>query len=217
MSKHLKAEIDKLKKSVIALGAVVEQSLRNTIRALIDRTPEKAQIVIDTDHQIDTSEVEIEEECLKVLALHQPVAIDLRYIMAILKMTSDLERIGDLAANIAERTVFIATHEKVKLDFDFSRMAEKVERMLKDSLDSMVNMDSELARKVCEADDEVDDMHRRVFKKVQEHIAERPDQVDIYVNFLSVSRNLERIADHATNIAEDVIYMVEGEIVRHRL
>ncbi len=216
MPKHLQHALDKLKRSIFSLSGMVEESVRDAVRALDTRDSRLAQKVIDADLEIDHAEVDVEEEGLKILALHQPVAIDLRFIVAVLKINNDLERIGDLAVNIAERAQFLATHEKVDIPFDFAGMAEKAQAMVKQSLDALVNLDAGAALAVCAADDAVDAMNRQMYLQVGEGIREHPDQVESLTHLLSVSRHLERIADHATNIAEDVIYMVRGEIVRHQ-
>ena len=216
MSTHLRRELDRLKKQMLSLSALVEEDVRNAVLALERRDERLAQKVIDSDLEVDHAEVDLEEECLKILALHQPVAIDLRFIVAALKINNDLERIGDLAVNIAERAQYLATHDRVDWPFDFAGMAERAQTMVKQSLDALVTMDANLARDVCAADDEVDAMNREVYLQVQEAIRRNPEQMAALVHLLSVSRHLERIADHATNIAEDVIYMTRGEIVRHR-
>jgi phosphate transport system protein len=172
--------------------------------------------LIEEDREIDQIEVDIEEECLKLLALHQPVAIDLRYIIAVIKINNDLERIGDLAVNIAERAAFLSTQKKLDLLFDFPGMAEKTQSMLKKSLDSLVNMDSALALEVCASDDEVDEMNREMFVRVQDRIRKDTNRLECLIHLLSASRHLEPVADCATNIAEDVVYMIDGQIVRHR-
>ncbi|MBT6716503.1 MAG: phosphate signaling complex protein PhoU, partial [Nitrospina sp.] len=166
-------------------------------------------------YEIDQREVYVEEECLKILALHQPVANDLRLIIAILKINNDLERIADLSVNIAERAVYLSTQARVELPFDLQDMAQKVRSMLKRSLDSLVNRDDKLARQVCEDDDAVDDLNREMYGCVERAIKKDPDNLNSYIQLLSASRYLERMADHATNIAEDVIYLVTGEIIRH--
>lgn len=216
MSIHLLNEIERLKKMILALSAKVEESVQRAVRAIDQRDARLGQRVVDSDYEIDSMEVEVEEECLKILALHQPVAIDLRLIIAVLKINSDLERIGDLAVNIAERAVFLATQERSPVWFNFASMAEKAQQMLRRSLDALVNLDPEMAREVCVADDEVDAMNREAYLIVQRGIQRHPDRLEALIHLLSVSRHLERIADHATNIAEDVIYMTEGQIVRHR-
>jgi phosphate transport system protein len=217
MTRHFNTEIENLKKKILTLGTVVEESLHKAMRAVDERDAKLARKIVDDDEEIDRMEVELEEDCLKVLALYQPVAIDLRYIVAILKINNDLERIGDLAVNLAQRAEYLSARERVEISFDYLDMARKVERMLKDSLDALVNLDAKLAREVWATDDEVDDLYRQMFGLVQEYILADPDQMDQYLQYVSVARYLERVADHATNIAEDVIYMVTGEIVRHRL
>jgi phosphate transport system protein len=218
MAKHLEREIENLKKQILSLGAVVEDTVQKAARAMKIHDAVLAQTIIDFDVEIDHTEVVIEEECLKILALHQPVAVDLRFIVAVLKINNDLERIGDLAVNIAERAVFIASQTQFKpvIFFDFEEMARKTQSMLKRSLDALVNANTDLAREVCAADDEVDAMNREMYIQVENSIKAHPEQVESLIHMLSASRHLERIADHATNIAEDVIYMIEGEIVRHR-
>ena len=148
--------------------------------------------------------------------MHQPVAIDLRFIVAVLKINNDLERIGDLAVNIAERSAFLASQPPVRVYFDFSQMSRKTEAMLNKSLDALVNMSSKLAYEVCADDDEVDDINIEMHKKVREAIRKNPERVGSLISLMSISRHLERIADHATNIAEEVIYMIEGVIQRHK-
>jgi len=215
MAKHLQREIENLKKEILTIGAMAEQSVREATLAIKDRNERLAGAVIENDVNLDQKEVEVEENCLKILALHQPVAIDLRFIIAVLKINSDLERVGDLAVNIAERAMFLATQPEVNIEFDFTAMAVKTQEMLKKSLDALVNLNAGLAREVCACDDEIDAMNRRMFLITRDAINAYPDRVDTLIHLLSVSRHLERIADHATNIAEDVIYMIEGEIVRH--
>jgi phosphate transport system protein len=161
-------------------------------------------------------EVQVEESCLKILALYQPVATDLRFIIAVLKINNDLERVGDLAVNIAERAAFLATQPPLEMSFDFQKMAAKAQEMLKRSLDALVGFNAEMAEEVCLSDDEIDAMNRQVYFMVEEAIHTHPDQTESLIHTLSVSRHLERIADHATNIAEDVIYMIDGSIVRHK-
>ncbi len=216
MPYRLQREIENLKKRILTLGTVVEEHVYLAVKAISDRDEKLARQVIDGDMKIDELEVELEEECLKLLALHQPVAIDLRFIVAVLKINSDLERIGDLAVNISERAAFLAVKEPIKMPFDFQKMTEKVRTMLKKSLDSLVNMDPELALKVGKMDDDVDRINRETYQRVAEGMIKHPEQSNCLLHLLSVSRHLERIADLATNIAEDVIYMIDGTIVRHK-
>ncbi len=216
MTQHMSRELDRLKKGALALSAVVEESVQQSIQALEEVNVARAEKVIAGDVVIDQMEVDLEEECLKVLALHQPVAIDLRFIIAVLKINNDLERIGDLAANIAERAVALAGESQYPPPFDVTAMAAKVQGMLKQSLDSLVQLDTRLAGKVLKMDDEIDALHSRNYKLIKEGIRRDIAQLENLTHYLTVSRHLERIADLATNIAEDVIYMIEGEIVRHK-
>jgi phosphate transport system protein len=215
MTTHLINELDLLKQRTFSLVAMVEKNLSLAVKAVSRRDETAARQAIENDAEIDKSEVSVEEECLKLLALYQPVAIDLRFIIAILKLTNDLERIGDLAVNIAERAIFLARAEPLPEPFDFDYMAGKATLMLKNSLDALINRDVELAAKVCDDDDEVDAINRSVYDQVKKSIKQHPQHLDSLINLLSVSRHLERIADHATNISEDVIYLVKGQIVRH--
>lgn len=216
MKRHLQTEIEKLKKKILYLGAMVEESVQRAVKAIERRDAKLATKVIEADIEIDHLEVDVEEDCLKILALEQPVAIDLRFIVAVLKLNSDLERIGDLAVNIAEHAVFLSSKDKTPVPFNLSGMAAKTQAMLKGSLDALVNMDTGLARQVCQSDDEVDNINRDMYARVESAIQKTPEQVEAMIHFLSASRHLERIADHATNIAEDVIYMIDGDIVRHK-
>jgi phosphate transport system protein len=213
---RLGRKIDKLKTEILALGAKVEESLQLAVKALECRDPELAAQVIDGDSEIDTKEVDLEEECLEILALHQPVAADLRYIVAVLKINNDLERIGDLAVNIAETAIHMGTRPASANPFDYSAMAEKTQDMLKKALDALVNMETTLAYQVCAEDDEVDYMKHMIHRKFQDKVREDLGNLESLVHLFLVSRHLERIADHATNIAEEVIYMITGEIHRHR-
>ncbi len=216
MSIHLQLEIRHLQRLLLGLGGSVEQMVGDAVRALEQKDTVLARQVVTRDDMIDRAEVEIEEECLKALALYQPVATDLRCIVTVLKINNDLERIADLAANIAERAVNLVELPPPVLEFDFQEMAQKVRRMLNRSLDSLVRRDAEMARLVMEADDRVDAMHGSIYRLVSTAAAAHPEHTIGFLQMLSISRNLERIADHATNIAEDVIYMLEGEIVRHQ-
>jgi len=216
MSIHLKREIDKLKQMVLAIGAAVEDNVAQAVKALRSRDSVLAERIIASDQEVDRKEVELEEECLKVLALHQPVAIDLRFVIAVLKINNDLERIGDLAVNIAERALVLSKLPPIDIPFDFAGMTEKTQGMVKDSLDALVNMNTRLAWQVCAQDDDVDAINREMYFQVQEGIRAQPERMEALIHCLSTSRHLERIADHATNIAEDVIYMAAGEIVRHK-
>ncbi|MDA7951117.1 MAG: phosphate signaling complex protein PhoU [Pirellulaceae bacterium] len=216
MTQHLQRELAKLKRKILSLCAMAEESLQMAVKALETRDSKLAKEVIERDYSIDQEEVEVEEECLKLLALHQPVAIDLRFIVAVLKINSDLERIGDLSAHIAERALVLQKSTYIPSPINLAEMADKVKVMLEASLDSLVNMDTDLARKVLTMDDHVDETYRRMYEAVIKKIQENSEEVVVYLNLLSVSRQLERIADHVTNICEDIIYMADGEIIRHQ-
>jgi phosphate transport system protein len=216
MDRHFIREIEDLKKQIVTLGAIAEERVRLAVKSILQRDAKLADQVITGDLEIDQMEVDLEEECLKILALYQPVAIDLRFVIAVLKINSDLERIGDMAVNIAERAEVLAHLEEMELPLDILMMAEKTEKMLKRSIDSLVNLDAKLASDVRAADDEVDDMLSDTFIIIREALSKTPDRADYLLQVLSAARYLERIADHATNIAEDVLYMIEGKIVRHR-
>jgi phosphate transport system protein len=216
MSIHLHRAIESLKKRILRLSELVEESVVQAIKAVETQDAALAQRVIDGDTQIDAAEVEVEEECLKILALHQPVATDLRFIVAVLKINNDLERIGDLAVNMASRARKLAeikSPPKVRVNFQGGE--NRVREMLRKSLESLVNLDENTAKWVCAADEEIDNVNRSVFKQVSDGIKQHPEDADRLIMLLSVSRNLERIGDHTTNIAEDVLYMVRGDIVRH--
>jgi len=216
MSRLLFREIERLKRLILGLGAAVEESLHRAVTAVQTRDAALAEGVIEGDAEIDQMEIDVEEESLKILALHQPVAIDLRFIVAVLKINSDLERIGDLAANMAERAVALSQMAPAAVPVDLTGMTTHVKAMVKNVLDALVNLDAGLAREVCAADDVVDNAHREMYERAREQIQAEPETADRVLSLLSVSRGLERIADHTTNVAQDVIYMLEGEIVRHR-
>jgi len=215
MSVHLQREIERVKNSILALSAIVEDQVQLGVRAFLERDADLAQSVEARDDEIDHRELEIEEECLKILALHQPVAIDLRFIVAAMKINNDLERIGDLAVNIARKAESLANEPEMPMPFDIAGMWDKTQAMLRDSINALVNMDAAKAAAVCRRDDEVDQIKRDIRLGVEEHIRREPQHVRPLLRLVAVSRNLERIADCATNIAEDVIYMSEGRIIRH--
>lgn len=216
MSKHLMRDLEGLERRLLFLAGEVEEAVRRSIRALLDRRIELAERVIDGDDEIDRHEVELEEECLKVLALHNPVASDLRFIVACLKSESDLERIADLAANIAERALSLSAKSEMAVPPRIREMVETCARMLRQSIDAFVRGDAQLARRICEEDAQVDRANRLIIQELLEAMHRDPACIDQAVELISVSKNLERIGDHATNIAEDVVYLVEGDIIRHR-
>jgi phosphate transport system protein len=212
---HLQREMDRLKRKVLALGALVEDNLRLAFQAIDQRDAAKAQRVIATDVLIDQNEVDVEEECLKILALYQPVAGDLRFVAAVIKINSELERIGDLSANIAERALQLVDEHPVAVPHNVAVMADRTWTILEKALDALVRQDAVLARQVLVADDEVDALYAELIDELKAVIRADLEHLDAIVLLFSVARYLERLADHATNIAEDVLYMVEGEIQRH--
>ncbi len=216
MLHYWQREIVNLKKLILSLGAIVEEQIQRSMLSLERRDSALAEEVISRDREVDTLEIMIEEECLKILALYQPVAIELRFVIAVLKMNSDLERMGDLASNIAKRAKYLSKRERVDIISDFGGISDKVQAMVKKSLDSLVNTDVTLAREVIAADDEVDRLTKQILKKTVNTIEKHPEKAKEYFSVRSVSKNLERIADSATNIAEDVVYLCSGEIIRHK-
>jgi len=216
MSKHLERDLEDLQQTLLTLAASVEEAIHKSIRALQDRDSALAEDVIDGDNQIDVEENHIEEECLKMLALHQPVAIDLRRITAAMKINGELERMGDLAEDIAERALHLASLPPMPGPAKLQRMTDLTTAMVHQSLDAFVNLDARLARTVCRLDDEVDRYNSEIIRELIGAMRETPAIVEQGLSFFSATRHLERIADHATNIAEDVVYLVEGEIIRHR-
>ncbi len=215
MSAHLAREIDKLKRDILALSAEVESDVRAAVRAVEDRDAARAEKVVAGETQTNSMEVDIEEECLKILALYQPVAADLRYIIAVLKINHDLERIGDLAVHIAERGLFLCEQPPIEIPFRLGEMADKAQAMLKNVLDAFVTMNDSAAHKVCSADAEIDAINREIFAAVKKAVMQQPASFESLLQIMHIARHLERIADHATNIAEDLIYLIEGRIVRH--
>lgn len=215
MTVHLHREIESIKRRILSLSALVEEQVCMSVESLLQRNEELATLVEQRDERIDQLEVEVEEECLKVLALYQPVAVDLRFLVAVLKINSDLERIGDLAVNIAKKAIRFSEGPPVPIPFDIARMWRDTESMLRDSIKALINLDSSLAANICIRDDSVDDMKKAYRHVALELIQNGEGDPDILLTLMAVVRNLERIADHATNIAEDVIYMVDGKIMRH--
>lgn len=216
MSHHLERAVEKLKQAILKVAGIVEERVAESVLSLRTRDRDLARKVLESDEDVDTMEVDVEEECLEVLALHQPVAHDLRFIISVLKINHDLERIADLAVNIAERAVNLATEPPVEIPFDMEEMSRKTLDMLRQALDAMVRGDSTAARKTRAMDDDVDRMTAHAFAAVEAKIREKPEFLSQFIQHLSCARHLERIADLATNIAEDVIYLVEGKIVRHK-
>jgi phosphate transport system protein len=215
MSLHFFRALEEVNKAILAVGAIVEESINKAILALIHRRGDLALEVIEGDDEIDRREIAVEEACLQILALHQPVAHDLRFVVSVLKVNSDLERMGDLAANIAERALALSKQDPLPAAMDFEEMANRVRLMVRKALDALVKEDAELARQVCNEDDAVDRLNHEQHRVLKQIMFANPENLDRALLTLFASRHLERIADHAVNIAEDVVYMVEGEVIRH--
>jgi phosphate transport system protein len=216
MSKHLQRDLDRLQRDLLALATLVEEAVHKAIRALHQRDPAVAREVITGDRRIDQTENRVNEECLKILALHQPVACDLRKIAAAMGICTDLERMGDLAEEIAEQALVLSRPPHVATPDRLQQMTDLTVLMVRQALDSFVNLDTRQARVVWHLDDEVDAYNNEIIQELIATMHRRPELVEQALSLFSVTRYLERIADHATNIAEDVVYLVEGEIVRHR-
>ena len=215
MSIHLNRDLESVQRRVLSLASAVEQIVDKSIRALFERDALLARALMESDTPIDMEENVVEEECLKIFALHQPVAIDLRRVAAIVKINSDLERMADLAVNIAERALALAQGPEVPVPATFRQMTDLANTMVRDSLDAFVELDVVLAKRVCWLDDEVDRYNRAIIDDVSDFMKQAPSNVDPGLLLISAARQLERVADHATNIAEDVVYLVEGKIIRH--
>ncbi len=215
--RHFHEELDALKQTLLAMGALVEDQIRRVMRALVERDEALARDVIERDHQVNAYDVEVDEKCVELLARYQPAASDLRFLTTAMKIVTDLERIGDQAVNIAQRALELNREAQLKPYIDLPRMAAKSQQMVKDSLDAFVARDAGLARDVCARDSEVDALKEQVFRELLTFMMGDPKTIARALHLILVSRFLERVADHATNIAEMVVYMIEGKIVRHTL
>jgi phosphate transport system protein len=213
--RHYFDELEALKQRLLAMGALVEDLVRRAIQALVERKQAQAEDVIARDREVNDLQIEIDDRCVKLLALQQPMATDLRLITSAMKINADLERMGDQAVNIAENTMKLLPHPPLKPLIDIPRMAEVAESMMRDALDAFVRKDAELARQVLVRDDEVDSLKDQVFRELLTYMMADPGTIQRALSLILISRNLERIADHATNIAEDVIFLVEARDVRH--
>jgi phosphate transport system protein len=216
MAKHLQRDLDDLQDDILAMATLVEEAVHKAIRALQDRDVQRAQEVIAGDSKIDEEENRVNEDCLKILALHQPVAVDLRRITAAMMISTDLERMGDLAEEIAERAIQLARPPYLPIPEKLQRMTDLTTMMVRQSLDAFVGHNARQARLVWRLDDEIDRYNNEIIRDLITLMQESPHLVEAGLSLFSATRHLERIADHATNIAEDVVYLVEGEIVRHR-
>ncbi len=217
MERHFDEALKNLKEKILRMSGLVEESIGSSIKALLERNAELAYKVIKSDDAVNMLEIEIDDLCLKLLALYQPTAGDLRFITSMLKINNDLERIGDLAVNIGQRTLDLLKVPPLKLRLNIPKMAEASQKMLKDSLNAFVNKDSKLAYEVCKRDDEVDDLNHEIFMELLKCAPEEQTPVERVIDLILVAKNLERIADHSTNICEDVIYMVDGKVIKHHI
>jgi len=212
---HLFREIQRLTKSLLALGGEVESLLEKAGLALLERRKDLAAQVLEGDERVDSAEVEIEEECLKVLALHQPVASDLRFLIAVLKVDNDLERVGDLCSNLAERALSLDAPPPLEAEENLRELVGLVREMIRLALESLVRRDTGLARKVLEMDDRADLLNKEIIRRLRDKMRRDPSLLDQALDLVSSSKYLERIGDMATNIAEDVVFLVEGVLIRH--
>ena len=215
MGKILEKELIDLKERLLTMGSVVEAQVARSIKSLVDRDNALATKVIEADHEVNRMEVEIDEECIRLLALRQPEAGDLRFITTAMKIVTDIERIGDLAVDVSERALELNEEPNLKPYIDIPRMAKAARNMLKEALDAFVNRNAELAWSVLDEDDFVDELNKQIFRELLTFMIEDPHSISRAIRITYISKYLERIADHATNIAEMVVYLVEGKIIRH--
>jgi phosphate transport system protein len=213
--KKYEEDLKKLREDILYMGGLVEDQIQKSIKSLVERDADLPKIIIERDHEVNRLDVDIDDLCIRLLALHQPAGRDLRFITTGLKITTDLERIGDMAVNICERAIELNQEPQLKPYIDIPRMARISERMIRESLDAFVREDTDLALKVCKDDDQVDQLNAQIFREVITFMIEDPQTINRAMKISSVSKYLERIADHATNIAELVIFMVKGKSIRH--
>ena len=216
MTFHLERDLENLRRELLDMGALVETAVNKAVVALTQRRQALAEEVELGDAAVDLKELDVEHECSRILALHRPVASDLRFVVACLKVNNDLERVGDLAVNIAERVRALVDAAPFAIPTELEELAERARQMLRRSLDAFVSQDTELARQVRDEDDVADELNRRMFETMQARMKAEPDLIERALHVLSSSRNLERIADLATNICEEVVFLVDGEVIRHR-
>ena len=217
MERHFDEELKELKEKVLKSAALAEEAIAKAVKSLVDRNTKLAEEVIKSDAPINMLEIEIDQLCMKLLALHQPAAEDLRFIASALRINTELERIGDEAVNIAERPVVLIKQPLLKPLIDIPRMAELSQKMLKDSIDAFINRNAGLARNVCKRDDEVDGLNDQLFRELLTYMMQDAKNIERAVELILVARHLERIADHTTNIGEDVVYIVEGKTIKHHI
>lgn len=216
MTVHLQRDLDSLKKDIVHLGSLVQNSTQSVVEFLGTKSEQQLQEVLEYEDRINELEVDIEEHCLKVLALHQPVAIDLRFIIVIMKVNNDLERMGDQAVNISHRVKSLIDSPELPISLPIDEMTNAVQKMVSLSLEALVSQDPAIARKVVDMDDIVDDLNAQTYDLIRETIQANPSLVNSAMSMATISSNLERIGDLCTNIAEEVIFMVEGQVIRHQ-
>lgn len=215
MQRHFEEELTRLKEKILKMGALVEAQIASSIKALVERDSELARQTIQNDHQVNAMDVEIDEECIRLLALYQPAARDLRFITTAMKITTDLERMSDLSEDICERAIELGEEPLLKPYIDLPRMAEAAQKMVRETLDAFVNKDAALARKVCGEDQFIDDLTHQIFRELLSYMVEDQTTISRAIRISFIAKYIERIGDHATNIAEMVVYLVEGKIIRH--
>jgi phosphate transport system protein len=216
MERHFDEELNNLKKSILKMASLVDEAIGRSIKALIERNAEMAQSVEDDDNAIDMLEIEIDMLCLDLLARRQPIAIDLRFITSVMKINGDLERIGDLAANIGHKTKILIKYPQLKPLIDVPKMAELVRSMLKDAITALVGKNSEIARAITSRDSEVDNLYVQVFREILTYMMEDSGNIKTGIEIILIAKHVERMADHITNVAEDIVYMVEGKTIKHK-
>lgn len=217
MHRHFEEDLSELKQKLLAMGSLVERALHQAIKALVERDAQLGLQVFEGEDAINMLQIEIDDRAMRLLALQQPMATDLRLIASAVKINNDLERIGDLCVNIAQRVLSLINQPPISPMIDLPRMAALAEKMLHDGLDAFVNRNADLARNVLESDDKVDRLRDDIFQELVRFMTSHPDAVQRGIDLLLISRNIERVADHATNVAEDVIYVVAGRDVRHHI
>lgn len=217
MERHFEEDFDRIKGKILMMGSLVEDQIRNALTALIERDEDLARQVIENDHKVNTFDVEIDEMALDALVRYQPVAKDLRFVTTAMKISTELERMSDLAENICERAIELNEEPQLKPYIDIPHMAERARIMVKESLDAFVKMDSALARKVIQDDDFIDNLTEQLFRELLSFMIENPKTISRAIRLSFISKYIERLADHATNVAELVVYLVEGKIIRHTI
>jgi len=215
MQWHFDDELKRLKEMILRMGAMVEEQIANSVKALVERDVDLARQTIANDHRVNAMDVEIDETCIRLLALYQPAARDLRFITTAMKITTDLERMSDLSEDISERAIELAGEPPLKPYIDLPRMAGHAQRMVKEALDAFVNQDAQLARRVCGDDQMIDDLTDQIFRELLSYMMADPATVTRAIRLSFIAKYLERIGDHATNVAEMVVYLVEGKLIRH--